>query len=117
MCITRFRSVIVAYCQGGVPNDVGSLLAQHVTVRIGEAHQQAAYCMKFNDERDDGRNRKWEGWGISAHAQLIEMGMGFIPARVLYLAAKMGLELSRACPGHPCPRFTDDLHGSRLIGQ
>ena len=25
------------------------------------------------------------------HAQLIQMGMGFIPARVLYLAAKMGL--------------------------
>ena len=27
----------------------------------------------------------------------------------------MTCTLSRACPGHPCLRLTDDLHGSRLL--
>jgi hypothetical protein len=28
----------------------------------------------------------------------------------------MTCTLSRACPGHPCLRLTDDLHGCRLYG-
>src|SRR5271167_1268009 len=36
---------------------------------------------------------------------------------VLNILDKMICTLSRACPGHPCLHLTDDLHGSRLIGQ
>jgi hypothetical protein len=33
----------------------------------------------------------------------------------LSILEMMTCTLCRACPGHPCPRLTDDLHGGRLI--
>jgi Dimerisation domain len=59
---------------------------------LSEADDRAAFRMNFNDERETMTEMANGNNGAPPpHAQLIQMGMGFIPARVLYVAAKLGL--------------------------